>query len=137
MPLDPFVEYGTRPEYDYANETGLLTEKCSFKAGYKKWVERENYNRIDGYVRGENPQMTFDISGRIIPDGGGHVQGIPAQIVGTPVALANFTGTTVIHGFDAAAGKLILLKDATRELSDSEEPKTMIQGAFYPGIAAE
>ncbi len=136
MPLDPFVEYGDLKEYDVVDETGLLVMKASFKGGYKKWVEKEGPTRLDEYMRGENPEMTFDISGRIIPDNGGHVQGVVAQQIGTPIALANFSGATNIHGFDASAGKLVLLKDATRELSDSEEPQCSLNGVVKPGIAA-
>lgn len=135
MPVEPIIEHGVKPEYDLADETGMAVTKVSIKP-IREFVERKGANKMIAYVRGENPSMTFDISGSIIPDSSGNVQGLADEHPGNAIALANFTGAASVHGFDAADNKLIILKDATRDMTDEEEPQVQINAQLYPGITA-
>jgi hypothetical protein len=135
MPIAAIIEHGAKPAYDLVDESGLLVNSVSFKPK-REYVERKNAgNRAVSYVRAENPTMDISIGGVPIPGSGGVLAGICVSHPGNAVTIANFTGTDVIHGFANADGGLILFKDPTLDLSDSEEASSQIEITLYPFVA--
>lgn len=134
MPLAAIIEHGTKPGYDLVDETGLLVNSVSFKPK-REYVERKNSGaRAVTYVRAENPTMDISIGGVPIPTVAGALQGVCVTHPGNAQALANFTGTDTVHGFANADGGLMLFKDPTLDLTDSEEPKSQIELTLYPFV---
>lgn len=134
MAILAIIEHGVKPGYDCVDETGLLVKKLDIKPT-REYIERKTTNRMVGYVRAENPILTMEFSGAIVPDGSGNAIGFANQHPGTTIAsLANFQGTG-FHGFAPADGKIIYT-DPTRSLSDGdEEPMVSFTAKQYPGIA--
>lgn len=135
MPVAAIIEHGTKPDFDLVDETGIMVKKVSFKP-QRDFVERKNSDRWISYVRGENPRMDINISGTLVPDGSGEAQGLGDEHPGNGVAIANFTGTASVHGYDAADDAVIVMKDATRDLSEEEEPQVDVNLTLYPGITS-
>lgn len=134
--MDAIIEFGVRPDYDAVDETGLRVRKVSFKGKRDKVEKIDPATEHIGYVRQRKPQLTFTVNGNPIPDVDGKLQGICSLHPGNAATLLNFAGTLNIHGFLAAANKLITFDDFTLDTSDEEAPTDDMNYTLYPGIAA-
>jgi hypothetical protein len=128
------IEHGTSPNYELVNETGLLVTSVRFSPK-REYVEKKSAGtRAVTYVRAENPTMDISIGGKPIPSAQGNLAGVCLTHPGNTTALANFTTSDVVHGFTYSATALLLYKDPTLDLSDTESPTTQIEATFYPFV---
>ena len=107
--------------------------KVEFKP-QREYVKRKGSGRYWSYIRGENPHMTINLNGVIVPDNSGDAQGVAVAAPGASITLANFGSGDTCHGYTGSDGKLILLEDATRTLGDEEEPMMDLNCTVCPFI---